>query len=424
MGGAIGKIGVRVRVTPAARQRGAALVRELRAMLPEALMAAVRTAADSGAGVVLVPRITASMRGSLRGLRGSRVARVLAQASIAAAVERSAPVAAQSDESGTAQTIVETLRSGTSVRCRSLAEAGAAWLVALILDEPGVLRSLTPFADLQHRSSGAAFAEVCGRTGDAGAVVAALGRSRAIAFAARCTAGEAAAVLRSMAEEGEPAADTWAFLAGRVDAALRAGDETREVRLLRATIEGRFDHRPGVVAAAQTLLRTMPRPQPSDASQGLPLESNLTGLWLLWPYLSRHVDGHDERAMRGIALALGEFLGGAIADDDPALAVLCNDGESPHSLRAAAPAGLQIERLAVALVRDFARSLTHFERARCGYILRAILSGPGSVIRTPGGAEATLPHSPLRVVLERAALLGPLDVPWRLPCLALVRDDA
>jgi hypothetical protein len=425
MSASIGGVKLIVRVTSNAQPRGASLAREVRSMLPDALTAAVTHAASGPPGVVLVPRVNVSMRGALRRLRGGAIARRLAAACIDAAAKRSRPVdlAAGGEGASTAQRIVEMLRSGESVRCRSLAEAAAAWLVALVRDEPGMLLTLAPFADLRHRSSGAAFAQICARVDDSNAVVRALGRRWSLLFAARCTEAEAGSVLRGIPAGDEPAPETWAFVADRLAASHDRDAASYAGRLLKAAIDGMFDRRPGIVAAARSLLAATAPKHAAGAPQPQFRASNLCGVWLLWPHLAPYLGDVDERGARALALALGEYLGGAFAAGDPALEALCREDESLRDLRAAVPPEARIERLAVSVVRDFSLRLTHFERARCGYVLRAILSGPGSVIRSGGEWRATLPHSPLRIVLERAAVLGPLRVPWQSPRLTLVRDD-
>ena len=425
MSASIGGVKLIVRVTDDAQPRGALFAREIRSMLPDALTAEVTHAASGPPGVVLVPRVNVSMHGALRRLHGGAVARKLAAACVDAAVTRSRPVdlGVDAQDASMAVHIVETLRSGESVRCRSLAEAAAAWLVALIWDEPGMLLTLAPFADLRHRSSGAAFTQICARVADPTAVVRALGRRWSLLFAARCTESEASRVLRGMPAGDEPALETWAFIADRLAAPGDRAPASYGGRLLNAAIDGIFDRRPGIVAAARSLLAAAAPVRAAGVPQPEFRTSNLCGVWLLWPHLTPYLGDVDERGTRALALALGEYLGGAFAAGDFALEALCRDGESLHDVRAAVPPAVRIERLAVSVVRDFSLRLTRFERARCGYVLRAILSGSGSVIRMDGEWRATLPHSPLRVVLERAALLGPLRVPWQSPRLTVIRDD-
>jgi hypothetical protein len=422
MPASIGRVELTVRAASHASDRAALLARDVRSALPAALTAAAAAADGGVAGVVLVPRVNVSMNGALRRLRGEHVARTLARACIDAVVERSSPLRdAAGEDDGRAQCIVDTLRSGESVRCASRAEAAAAWLVASSIGEPGMLLSLPPFADLRYRSSGAAFAQVCERVNDAGAVIGALGRRWSERFAALCSEADARSVLRMMANDDDPDAETWTFLAGRLAASAERDAGSPARRLLSAAIAGRFEGRAGIAAAARSMLASPRRAAGTNVANAM--ASDLCGIWLLWRRLGPLVDGYDEREARAVALALGERLGGSFAAGDPALAALCCDGESLRDLRAAAPRGLHVERLTVAVIRDFARGLTHFERARCGYVLRAILSGPGEVTRTADGWSATLPHSPLRVVLERASLLGPVAVPWESPRLTLVPDD-
>jgi hypothetical protein len=421
MSASIGRVHVTLRTASGARERGDVLARELRWALPRSLTDAAARAARGASGVVLVPRVHVTMRGALDRLRANDVARALAQASVDAAVARSARSSTSGEDASVAQSVVEALRSGTAVRCASPAEVAAAWLVALALDEPGMLRFFSPFVDLRGLPWGTAFAQLCARVRDANAVIAALGRSWSQRFASTCSAADARLVIGVMADDDEPAAQTWAFLATRV-AAADDGARTAQARaLLGAAIDGRFERRPGIVTAVRSMLVASRRP--AQRTDGLRMASNLTGVWLLWRHLAPFVAGCDERTARAVALALSERLGGSFAAGDPAIEALCDAGDSIRDLRAALPGTVHVGRLTVSVVRDFARGLPHFQNARPGYILRAILSGPGSVTRTTAGWSATLPHSPLRVVLERAALLGEVDVPWKSPRLLLVRDD-
>lgn len=413
MSSSIGRVRVTLRTTSDACEPAGVLARDIRSALREALSEATVHAPGSAPGVILVPRVNVTMRGALHRLRAKDVARALARACVDAVVARSE---CPGEGASVAQNIVEALRSGAAVRCASPAGAAAAWLVAFALDEPGVLLSLAPFADLRRRSSGTAFAQVCARTHDANGVIAALGRSWSQRFATACGENDARTVLGLMADDDEPAADTWAFLASRV-AAVR--DPARQ--LLGAAIDGRFDGRSGIASAARSMVASSQRAVQRTETRRM--ASNLTGVWLLWRHLGPSVAGFDERTARAVALALAERLGGSFAAGDPAIEALCGAGESLRELRAAVPAALHVERLTVSVVREFARGLSHFGNARCGYVLRAILSGPGSVTRTDAGWSATLPHSPLRVVIERAGLLGAVEVPWVSPRLTLVRDD-
>jgi hypothetical protein len=423
MSASIERMSLTLRTSPLRREGAAALARDLRSALPDAFGAAATASARGEAGVVLVPRMHVTLRGRLGALRGRDLARTLADACFDAAVKRSTRVRTPADDGSAAQQIVDALRAGESVRCTSQAQAAAAWLVALLLDDPGMLRSFAPFADLRDRSSGAAFAQICVRLGDAGGVIRALGRRWSLLLASRCSESDARRVLSGLTDAGEPAADTWSFLAARLAAGEGdAGPYAR--RVLSAAIDGTFAQQVGIAAAARTLLAAAPgeRRPPALAAQA-PQASNLTGAWLLWAHLGPHIGAAGELQARAIALALAERVGGALAADDPALTALCDAGHSLRDLRAALPSPLDLDRLTVSVVRDFARTLRHFERARCGYVLRAILNGPGTVCRTADGWSGTLPRSPLRTILERATLLGPLAVPWQAPTLTLVRDD-
>jgi hypothetical protein len=154
---------------------------------------------------------------------------------------------------------------------------------------------------------------------------------------------------------------------------------------------------------------------------GSVLRSNCTGFWLLLPHLERCRAPTDEPVARAVAFAMAERLCGKSAADDPAIAAFMN-GERSDELLERVPAGERIDRLAVRVVRSFAQSLTHFERARCGYVLQAFLRGPGEVRRTSNGWRATLPRSPLRIVLEHALWLGKVETAWSEPVLEIVRE--
>lgn len=407
----IGRIRLRLETTPLRRAHVEGLAGELRSNLPDALAAALASRSDDA--VLLVPRMKVTVRAPLGRVRGLDLAGAIAEACVEAALARSVAVETSGDHgtASTAHEIVERLRSADGVRCRSSAEEAAAWLVGLVLDERSDLRACSPFADLQNLPTGAALIEVCSRVGDARSILGALGERWSLLFASRCSDAEARHLLRLLATGEEPNEITWAFVAAQL-----AAPQTVAVAL-RTVVEGVAASIPGVARAALSILAS-----PSTES-GVALASELTGFWLLLPHLARRIYNVDERAARGIALGLAERLAPRSADDDPAVQALCNVGELISDLRAAIPPDIRIDRLLFATIRDFARTLSHFEGASCGYVRRAILNGPGAVRQTPEGWSATLPRSPLRIVLERASLLGAIHAPWSLPRLTIVRDD-
>ena len=150
-------------------------MRELRGSLTGAVAAAV--AAREESGVAAIPRMHVTVHTSLRRVRGRDLARAIAEACVDAAVTRCVRLkATPRGEESAGQEMVELLRKSEGVRCRSIAEEGAAWLIALLVDDPIVLGLPSPFAGIRFRASGAAFVEVCSHAGDARAVIEALGQ--------------------------------------------------------------------------------------------------------------------------------------------------------------------------------------------------------------------------------------------------------
>jgi hypothetical protein len=245
-------------------------------------------------------------------------------------------------------------------------------------------------------------------------------------FSLRSTPAEALQLLALIDDGIEPSAET----RRRADARFREQTEAlpAAVRAAAAALALLFENAEGAAEAAQTALRASERAAIAIASvpvPGLdaPQTSNLTGLWLLLPFAGEQLDGLDELERRAVALAVAELLAGSDAGDDPAVAAWFGDA-SERDLHAAVPPDAPIARIAASAVRAFARQLGYLRRPRCSYVLRAILSGPATVRRREDGAfEATLPRSPLRVLLERAGCLGPVKAPWRHPALEFVRGD-
>ncbi len=397
-------------------------LRELRQTLSAALEHAVGAAQADG--IVLIPHLRVTMSASLGRVSGRDLARTIAQACINAAATGCSGidgfVNADPQESR-GERILRLLASEPGIRCSKEDEA-AAWLIDAMNRRQTAMCRLSSFADLAGHSLGAAFMEISSRLINATQLVKALGRRAALQLAARCSDTQALCVLRSLNDREQPDAAAWAFAARKLFAAHSLSD-TLGVRALSAAIDGIFMDLPGVASAVRTIASAGPERAAYVHERETALASNLTGLWLLFPFIAKHngqVRGH---AARATALALARYLGGSQAEDDPAVAALCTEGESLHDLSASIPADLHVDRMAAATIRDFARTLGRLGRARCGYILRAILSGRGAVRRMQGGWSATLPHSPLRVVLQRASLLGEIDVPWDVPRLVMERDD-
>jgi hypothetical protein len=410
------------------------------------------------AGVAIVPRLHVRLRAPLGSINGRDLARRIADACLDAIAHECSTLApsARDREDGTAERTLRALTVLDGVRVDAATEA-AAWLVALARDERTVVRRASPYADLEHLTSAAAFVAICARAG-ARAVLAALGTAWATSLAVRCTASEARRLLALIDDRSEPTTDTWRTIKAfrdELDPVARASSVGRDrappgppsgrgsdVFALLLAIRGVFAECAGAVTAARALAVVeagsatasevlMPpdhdRVPAADESRSMepeddqPLESACTGLWLLLPHLARRLQTYDDESVRAVAFCIAERLWGAGAADDPAITAFTG-GVEPAALRAAVPPGVRIDRLSVAVLRDFARTLVRFENARTGYVLRAMLVGPGFVWRATGGWTATLPRSPVRIVLERAALLGAILTPWDEPTLAFVRD--
>jgi hypothetical protein len=435
----IGALNLRFEAHAEHRSTAERVGQEARSCLSEAFGAALASHA-ANSGVVVVPRLRVTVRAPLGGMRGRDLARAIADACLRAAVNDSSTLAAcaADREEGTAERTLRALTVLEGVRIDRATEA-AAWLAALARDERTVLRRASPYADLEHLSSAAALVAVCARVG-ARAVLVSLGTTWAYTLARRCSAAEAIRLLAMLDDGSEPTAHTWRMLAERAAHAAQAGES--EVRALLLAIRGVFEGYPGAVNAARVIV-TLPAAAstsgatPALAAQALagaeerrsidpgsgetPFESVCTGFWLLLAHLTRRIWEFDEESARAIAFVVAERLWGALAGDDPAIRAFTGERE-PAALRSAVPPQARIDRLSVCVVRDFARTLGHFERARAGYLLRRMLFGPGLVWRTAEGWAATLPQSPIRIVLERACLLGEAATPWSEPKLAFARD--
>jgi hypothetical protein len=411
----VGTVRLRFETSSAARARAERVARELRASLGAELARAAGSYALER-DVALVADVKVTVRAPLRSIRGADLARAIATESLRTIARESPRLRANGGAAGTAEWALLAYDAENGVRIDAATEA-AAWLVALASDRPTFARQRSPYADLAHRPSGAAFLEVCRRFGDAGAVVRALGARWARTLALRCAPGEAERLLAALDDGAEPEASTWLAARG----ALSGARSSRAVAALAYACDAVVSGTTGAAKAARTLLTAVPRDETLVSENGVWLASFCTGFWLLLPHLAPAFHGREERAARAIAAAVAERLFGCDALEDPALAPVLG-GERPDELAAALPADARVARIAVRAIRAFANSLPRFERSRCGYVLAVLLSGQGEVRQTSAGFEATLPRAPLRIVLDRAGALGPVATTWATPRLTLVRD--
>ncbi|HTV75090.1 MAG TPA: hypothetical protein VME66_15470 [Candidatus Acidoferrales bacterium] len=424
----IGAVALRIEAPASRRADGERVARELRATLADALRGALaeQTAVP---GVAIVPRMHVTLRAPLGRVRGRDLARTIAQACIDTIVAQSVTLGSSATDhsEGTAERTLRALDVLEGVRVDHAVEA-ATWLIALAQDRRCVLRRASPFVDLEPLPTPAALVAICERC-DADEVVAALGLGWTRLFARRCTASEARRLLALLDDGLEPSAQTWHFLVNALDAADNArgaSSPPADVQALLGAIEAIFAHLPGAVAAARILAhRATTRVQSALVAQTATVSREdktlacaCAGFWLLLPHLAPRIANFEGREAAAIALALAQLLFGESASDDPAIVALC-DGEDREKLHALVPADLRLERLAVRVVRSFARTLMRFERARCTYVVRTFLTGSSAMRRTPDGWAARLPNAPLRLILERAALTGTYVVPWNGVQLAI-----
>jgi hypothetical protein len=397
----VGRIRLAVR-TPAGSARTGALLREARSALRDAFAGAA--SATDGEGVVRIRRMRVQVSAPLGALSGDALARAIADACIEAAATRSPAASATGNR---AEAIVAASHGADGVRCATRWEAAAAWLVALDSDD-ALSRSIpSPYDDLAQLPSAAAFLAVLRRTGNPNAVLDALGERWTRAFAGRCTPAEARAVLDTIDDDGHATAGSIAH--ARMLLAQQPPGLARDVRTALTALAMRAAGYADAVRAARTAATAA--------------ASRLTGAWLLLPFLRQYVARWSEDERRAIATALAERIAGPSAADDPAIHALFGE-MSIRDMRARLPADARLDRILVSTVRDFARTLRGFERARMTYVLQRILAGDAAVHAAGDMLHATLPHAPLRIVLERAAPFGPIAAPWQSPKLALVRDDA
>ncbi|MGC2405781.1 MAG: hypothetical protein WA431_05180, partial [Candidatus Cybelea sp.] len=285
-------------------------------------------------------------------------------------------------ESGVAETFLRTLATARGVHADPAIEA-AAWLVAIARDEWRAFRAISLFSDLEHLATPAALVAICERCNPCD-VLAALGRKWATTIVRRCTAEEARRLLRLLDDGREPEASTWVHVHAALSGAAGSGPEetfdVAEVRALVVAVEGFFAERPGIFVAAQTLARSIAaittrlalrpgerRDDEMDAvtlpgapvitgrneRERLTFDSECAGFWLLLPHLARRLREYSEDDARAIAARVAETLFGARALDDPAITVFAPRELLPSERERIA--GVCAERLAVAVVRDFAR---------------------------------------------------------------------
>jgi hypothetical protein len=473
----IGRIALRLR-TGTSRPVAEQVAREFRGALSGAFSEALEPYASTN-DVAIVPRLRVTLTAPLGRLGGRELARRIARACIDAIASQCGTLGSWPTDSreGSAERTLRVLRVADGVRVDRATET-ASWLVALVRDEPGVIRHASPYADLATRPLGAAFLEVCARSDVPRSIIAALGSKWARILALRCSPAEATALLRVLDDGTEPDAATWRVLLASLTGEKRwetnglgrglatpfdaltmereyARDPGFAVRVLAAALGGLLEHRRGIVAAARSIVssrslqselltsnETLALPTESvavsndalaEAAVGTLTEtedevagatilaSDFTGFWLLLPHLTCCLAQVDEPIARAVVFAVAERICGEAAASDPAISAFM-DGQRADDLLAFLPGTERISRLTARVIRSFARSLAGFERARCGYVVRALLRGPAQVRRTPKGWMATLPRSPLRIVLEHAGLLGRVPVPWSKPVLEIVGE--
>jgi hypothetical protein len=430
----VGRIGLRLETSRDGHEAAERIARELRGALPGAIETALAPyAADDD--VAIVPRLRITVRAPLAATTGRAIARTIADACARTIASDAAPLAPHATGASTsaAETLLERLTPDGGVRADAATEA-AAWLIALALDERPDFRRISSFADDEHLATPAALVAACERCG-ASAVFRRLGRTWARTLASRASAREARALLRLLDDDDrEPSPETWAYARAALRAAGGASEQL-ELRAVLVAVDGVLAERPGIGAAVRSLLAAPTRPagttsrdadraaglehpEPGD-ERGPAVASACTGFWLLLPHLARRVGSLDDETARLVAAGVAACLWGSEATTDPAIAAFLTGATAEAMLR---HDGVRIERLAVAAVRDFARTLFRFERARCGYVLRSMLYGPAVVWHEADRWFATLPQSPLRVVVERTAPYGDVAAPWAEPALTMVRD--
>lgn len=402
----VGRVNVEV-LTPLHRHGYVeAVLRGLRLSLPDAIAGAV--GATSAGGVAFVEKMNVTVSAPLSAMSGDDLSEVIARACVEAAEHRTTHVG---PGIGVAEEVLRRSTTDDGVRCGSLAEEAAAWLIALVLDDQGPVRRLSPHRDLEHLTSGAALAAVCRWLGDARQVTHAMGPQWSGLFARRCDEQDAATVLDLLDDGRDPVDDTMRLVEQR----LREADRVRQQAAgLLVALEGVEAGLPGVVAAVREAVGA------ANANAAARRESLATGLWLLLPHLAHALGPVDDLVARGIVLAVLEWLGGPMIADDPAMTAFYGD-ESRQTLLDAVPESVVVRHIAVRALRDFTRTLHYFERSSGAYVLRNVLRGPGTVRLDADGWHATLPASPLHVLLDRTSPYGPLLTPWSEPRLWIER---
>ena len=340
---------------------------------------------------LLVPQIRVELRADLSSTSSDALARALAAACAQALDEEASTADALGGVGG-----AEACLASNAVWCTPEVEM-AAWLTATLHGSTVDLWKRSLDREFAHTPVSHAFRSLLGRVDDPAAVVRALGSANFEALACSSSEADACAILMKLDSrllpEGDMNAESSCYRKALIDYA-RAGRTESPAELIDATANGS-----------------------SESNAGWD-RSNFTGLWCLLRPLADLLEGFDEAEARHLATYVAVLLCGESALIDPAISL--------WQCEPANPTGAEIllsRRLATLAIRRFARRLYRFEEARCSYILRAMLSGPGFVRETADGFEATLPRSPLRVVLDRADVLGEIRTPWRGPTLRLVKGD-
>jgi hypothetical protein len=406
---------------------GDARARAFAGRLPQWIPAAIGAACSGeavGDGALLVPRLRVELGVDFAGSTNDDVARAIAGAFVDHLTKvTSSPASAIGAEAAARET-VNSIIAGKSLRCPSAEVEAAAWLLARLRNSSTTLWRRSFDREFSHMPIGAALCELVRRASNSRALIEGLGTSALERIARHCTEAEAEKILGLLEDYREPDAAT-----------LRAVELS--LRQHFSDLAG-APHRCALIACSAAIQQGLAgasktaRERVRDIAQQSPASStaagyeqhvfpsNLTGLWCLLPALAYRLRGVGEQRARRMAIEVAALLAGKDAPADPAIAAW--EAARPEDVDSGPIDRRSIVRLAVRAIRDFAAGLTRLERARCTYILRAVLSGPGLVLRTPSGWEATLPRSPLRIILDRAGLLGPIATPWNRLDLRFVRD--
>jgi len=435
MGHAVDKIRVDVQARSGAG-RARTLLHELSRRLAEPMAKAFEDS-GLGEGTLLVPRLRLEVRIDLTRASADDVAAAIARACAEALLEMSiggkTVTATQTDA---AAVVAETVAGDQPVCCANVETEAAAWLVTRFHGSSTRLWKRSFEREFAHASIGSTLAALVHHFPNPRALLAALGGNDLDEIIRHCTEPEARAVLFRLDDGREPSAQTWRIVREMLrDRRLQLARAPYRMAL-RVCAQALRAEAPGASSAALTLAQEFGESVfPSANSLSAEFEaathdvrevetvgnawmpSDLTGLWCLLPALATLLRDVDEDSARRAAIGAALLLAGEDALDDPAIAAWGCDQSDQQSF-----AGSH-RRLAVQSIRRFAQGLRGFERARCTYVLRAILSGPGAVRRVEDGWEATLPRSPLRIILDRSGLLGDVKTPWQRPALRLVHEE-